>query len=112
MTGVTAAGVRQQIQEIVERIVASAAPDRIILFGSHARGGAVPGSDVDLLVVMPVSGSRRRQATAIERSLIGVDLPVDLLVVTPEEVARDRDLPGTVIKPALDEGEILYERRR
>ena len=99
------------VSEIIRRVVACANPDKIVLFGSHARGTARPDSDVDLLVIMPVSGSRRRQAVAIEKSLIGVDLPVDVLLVTPEEERRYRTVPGTIIRPALDEGMVVYERR-
>lgn len=109
--GVAARDMRAQIQDVVRRIVACAQPDRIILFGSHARGDAGPESDLDLLVVTSASDSRRLQALAIERSLVGVDLPVDLIVVTPQEVERDRHRLGTLIRSALKESELLYERR-
>jgi predicted nucleotidyltransferase len=110
LPGTTSIDFRAQIQEIVRRVVNCAGPERIILFGSHARGNPGPDSDVDLLVVMPLRGSRRRQATAIERALVGVDLPVDLIVVTPEELEHSRSQPGTVIRAAAEEGEVLYER--
>jgi len=102
---------RQQIQEIVRRIVARFDPEKIILFGSHARGLAGPDSDADLLVVMHVEGSRRKRATEIDLALMGVNLPADVIVVTPEELERNRDRKGTLIQPALVEGEVLYERR-
>lgn len=98
------------LPEIVERIVRRFAPEKVIVFGSAARGAAGPDSDVDLLVVMPVQGSRRRLATEIDKALIGVPVPVDVIVVTPEELERDRDQVGTVIRPALREGRVLYER--
>lgn len=101
---------RSKIEEMVRRIVAGFSPEKIILFGSYARGKAGPDSDADLLVVMPVTGSRRRQATAIELALVGVDLAADVIVVTPEEVERSRRQRGTIIKPAMDEGEVVYER--
>jgi predicted nucleotidyltransferase len=85
-------------------------PEKIILFGSHARGTATEDSDADLLVVMRVEGSRRKQATAIDAVLIGVDLPADVIVVTPEEFERNRTRRGTLIEPAAKEGEVLYER--
>lgn len=103
---------REQIEEILRRIVQQFKPDRVILFGSHARGDAGPESDADLLVVMPVSGSRRKQATAIELALVGVNLPVDLIVATPEEAERQRRQKGTVVGAALREGRLLYERSR
>jgi len=99
-----------QIEEVVRRIVAGFSPDRIVVFGSHARGDHSPDSDLDLLVVMPVSGSRRKQAAAIELALVGVDLPTDVIVATAEEVARLQRVPGSIIKPAIEEGRVVYER--
>jgi predicted nucleotidyltransferase len=98
------------IQQMVERIVERFAPEAVILFGSHAAGIAGPGSDVDLLVVMRFKGSRRALASEIDRALIDRELPLDLIVVTPEEVARDRDRVGTIIRPALRGGRVLYGR--
>jgi predicted nucleotidyltransferase len=95
---------------MVERIVTRFAPERVILFGSHARGTAGPDSDVDLLVVMEVEGSLRRTATEIDRALTDRELPLDLVVVTPETFERDRDQIGTIVRPAAQEGKVLYER--
>jgi predicted nucleotidyltransferase len=102
----------EPIHEMTRRLVQGFRPERIILFGSHARGTAGPDSDADLLVVMPIAGSRRSQAAEMERALAGVGRPKDLLLATPEEVERDRDLPGTLIRTALIEGVVLYERGR
>jgi len=102
---------RQQIiDEMVRRIVGRFDPEKIILFGSHARGIGGPDSDADLLVVMRVSGSKRQAAVEIDLALAGVGLPKDVIVVTPEEVERYRDTVGTIIYPALREGKVLYER--
>jgi predicted nucleotidyltransferase len=101
---------RPVIQEMVRRIASRFHPERIILFGSHARGMSGPDSDVDLLVVMRVKGSRRKKATEIDVALKAAPLPKDIIVVTPEDVARQRDLVGTIIRPALREGKVLYER--
>ena len=98
------------LDEMVRRIVERFNPDRIILFGSRARGTAGPDSDADLLVVMPVSGSKRKQAAQIDMALAGVGLPKDIIVVTPEEVERYHDVVGTIIGPAIRDGEVLYER--
>jgi predicted nucleotidyltransferase len=104
--------VEATIAEITRRIVSRFQPERIILFGSHARGTAGPDSDVDLLVVLPPDGSRRRRAVEIELELHGIRIPIDVIVVTPEDVERGRSIPGTVIRPALREGKVLYERDR
>jgi predicted nucleotidyltransferase len=57
--------VTKDIQKMVNRIVKEFQPERVILFGSHARGEGGPNSDVDLLIVMPVEGSRRNKAIEI-----------------------------------------------
>ena len=102
---------QQAIREAVRRIVEGFAPEQVILFGSYARGTAGPDSDADFLVVMPVAGSKRRKAVEIDLALAGIGLPKDVIVVTPEEVERYRDVVGTIIYPALREGKVLYDRR-
>jgi len=92
-----------------ERLVQQFQPRRVILFGSHARGTADAHSDVDLLVVCPISGSRRALMVAMDRSLRGLGFARDVIVLTPEEFERDRHIPGTVARPAWQEGRILYE---
>ena len=99
-----------KIDEMVRRIVKRVHPEKIILFGSYARGSATTDSDADILVVMPVKGSKRKRATDIDLALVGVDLPVDVIVVTPEELEQNRNRIGTIIYPALREGKVLYER--
>jgi len=98
------------IRQAVDRIAAQFQPDKIILFGSQARGQGGPDSDADLLVVMPVAGSKRQQAVQIDLAMEGVPIPIDLIVVTPEEVQKYREAAGTIIGEALREGKVLYER--
>ncbi|MEK6302477.1 MAG: nucleotidyltransferase domain-containing protein [Acidobacteriota bacterium] len=99
-----------EITQMVNRIVDQFNPEKIILFGSHARGTAGPDSDADLLVVMPVEGSKRRQATEIDLALFGIDMPADIVVVTPEELERQKDVIRTFVHPAVREGRVVYER--
>jgi predicted nucleotidyltransferase len=100
----------QIIGEMVRRIVDRFSPERIILFGSHARGTNDIDSDVDLLVVMHGPLSRREQTVEIRKAL--ADLPVgkDVIVVSPGYFERYRDIVGTVVWPAVREGRVLYER--
>jgi predicted nucleotidyltransferase len=98
------------IRRMVRRIVEGFHPERIILFGSHARGTAGPESDVDLLVVMPVEGSRREKQVEIRLALRGLRVPKDIIVSTPEEFAWRKDAAGTIEYPAAREGKVLYAR--
>lgn len=95
---------------MVKQIVRRFHPDQVILFGSHARGTAGPDSDVDLLVVMPLTRSRRETAVAIGVALHGFGVAKDILVTTPEDFAWRKDIPGTIERPAALEGKILYAR--
>ena len=98
------------IKVMTERIVRDYQPVKIILFGSHARGEASPESDIDLLIVLPAVANKRQAAVAIRRMLADLPLPKDIIVATPEEIARRGDLVGTVLRPALREGKVLYQR--
>lgn len=73
------------IPEMVRIIVERFDPEQVILFGSHARGTPSPDSDVDLLVVMPVPGSKRRKQLEVRLALHGFLVPKDIVVTTPEE---------------------------
>ena len=102
--------VQAKVAEMARRIVERFHPDKIVLFGSQARGTAGPESDVDLLVVMPVVGSKRQARVQIRLLIADLDLPKDVVVATPDEERRLKDAVGTIIRPALREGTILYER--
>ena len=105
------AAVRRLTAEMVRRIVAQFQPERVVLFGSQARGDATLDSDVDLLVVMPVNGSKRDLRVALQMALRDITFPRDILVATPYEWNVQRNIPGTIVWPARREGVVLYERR-
>jgi predicted nucleotidyltransferase len=97
------------LEEIIRRIVEVAAPERIILFGSAARGEMGPHSDLDLLVVKSGIFHELDVAGDIYMNLRGVHYPVDVIVVKPEDVERYRDTHALVIKPALHDGRVIYD---
>jgi uncharacterized protein len=97
------------LNEVKQRLVDRFHPDKIILFGSHARGTADDRSDVDLLVVCEISDGRRSLTLAMDKALWGLRLARDIIVLTPEEYERDRQIPGTIARPASLEGRVLYE---
>jgi predicted nucleotidyltransferase len=103
-------GIHRTIDGMVRCSIERFDPERVIRFGSHARGVAGPDSDVDLLVVMPVSGSKREKQLEIRLALRGFRIAKDVVVTTPEEFARRQTIPGTIERPAAREGKLLYAR--
>lgn len=99
------------LQVMVERIVQRFHPLRVILFGFQARGVTTGTSDIDLLVVLPEVADRRRTTVEIRRELGDLPASKDIVVTTPDEIARRGDLVGSVLRPALREGKTLYERQ-
>jgi predicted nucleotidyltransferase len=95
---------------MVNRIVKEFRPERIILFGSHARDEGTPDGDVDLLVVMRVEGSRREKQVEVRTALHDIPVPMDIIITTPEDFEWRKNYPGTIERPAFLEGKVLYER--
>jgi predicted nucleotidyltransferase len=98
------------IRRMVKRIVQQFDPEQVILFGSQARGDAGPDSDVDLLVVMDVKGSRLEKSVEILGALREFLVPKDILVTTPQDFAWRKDVVGTIEWPAAREGKVFYAR--
>ncbi len=97
------------LDEAVTRIVAQCHPEKIILFGSRARGPGGAASDLDLMVVTAGRESKRQQTVALYRALRDLGVPKDIVVIRPEEFERTRDLVGTLVYPAVREGRVLYD---
>src|SRR5215469_9064620 len=102
--------VQPQIEKMVRRIVRQFHPERIILFGSQARGDARPNSDVDLLIVMPVEGPKLMKQVEIRVALNRNHLAVDIIATTPEDFAWRKEIPGAIEYPAVQEGKVLYAK--
>jgi predicted nucleotidyltransferase len=99
----------ERMRDLTERIVRHFQPERVILFGSYAYGEPGPDSDVDLLVVLPFEGKGFYKSLEI---LNRVDwrLPLDLLACRPEDAARRYAEGDPLLREALDQGKVLYER--
>ncbi len=97
-------------EEIVRRLAERFSPDKIILFGSRARGNAKPDSDIDLLVLFSELDDPRRRAAEVYVALIGCDRAKDIVVSTTARFERYRNVVNTVYYSAALEGQILYER--
>ena len=96
------------LDELVTRIVAEVGPRRIVLFGSAVGGALRPGSDIDLLIVMPDGAHRRHTAQRLYSRLGSDRPPVDLVVATESDIVDHGDAPGYVYRSALRDGREMY----
>ena len=99
------------VADIVRRIVETAQPDKIIVFGSRARGDARPNSDFDVLVIKDSDEPGYRRDVPLYVALAGLDVPVDVMVYTPEEIREWSDVPFAFITTAVRKGKVVYERQ-
>jgi predicted nucleotidyltransferase len=102
--------IQKEIQKMVKIIVERFDPERIILFGSHARAEANLDSDVDLLVVMKVEGSKREKQLELRTALHDIHVSKDIIISLPEEFEWRKEIVGTIERPAFREGRVLYAR--
>ena len=98
------------LDEFKHRVVSRFQPQRIILFGSYAAGRPGADSDLDILVVMDVKGSTRQKANEIDLLMSDRIIPMDFIVLTPEQYEQQKDVIGTMVRQADREGKVLYER--
>ena len=98
---------QKTLDDIIRRVVEVAQPERIILFGSAARGAMTRNSDVDLLIIK--EGGDANLRAQIYEKMYGVRVAVDAILVSPADVERYKDSHALVIKSALQEGKVVYE---
>ena len=99
------------LKEAVDRIIKRFNPEKIILFGSYAYGKPTMDSDIDLMIVMDTDEKPHKRAVLIRKALKDIGIPKDIIVKTPEEFKRFKDIVGTVIYPVAHKGKLLYEKR-
>jgi predicted nucleotidyltransferase len=98
------------LKDIVNGILEVTQPEKIILFGSYARGEASEGSDIDILIIQPSNLPRYKRSTPIRLALKGLFPSKDIVVYTPEEVEEWKSASTSFIASVLREGKVLYER--
>ncbi|MCX5814458.1 MAG: nucleotidyltransferase domain-containing protein [Proteobacteria bacterium] len=99
------------LEKIIQRIVSKFNPYKIILFGSHAYGTPSEHSDIYLLVIMDTNEKPHKRAIPIRKLLKDIGIPKDVIVKTPEEFEKFKDIIGTIVFPAAHKGKVIYEQR-
>lgn len=100
---------KREIDSIVEQLVANYRPEKVILFGSAARGEATEGSDVDLLVVKAgVDQLRQHERYYQVSKMMPHRVAMDVLVYTPQEIKKRLYLEDPFIKQIWEEGRVVY----
>ena len=102
------------LKEMVEAIVHEVSPEKIIMFGSRARGSGAAHSDVDILIVekdpFTQTRSRWKEISQLWDIVANFRIPVDILLYSQDEIEKWRNIKQHVISTALSEGVLLYER--
>lgn len=100
--------IQKEIENISSQIIAKYKPEKVILFGSAARGEAGPDSDIDFLIIKketPYYGADRIRELS---RMIDRNVPVDFLVYRPEEWEQRLKMGDPFLKSILREGKVLY----
>jgi predicted nucleotidyltransferase len=101
----------REILAFTKQIAEEYSPQRIILFGSYARGNPGPDSDVDLLVILPGKANAAEKGVDI-RLKFRPRFPLDLLIRTPSMVRERLAMGDCFKKEIVTRGEVLYEAHR
>lgn len=96
------------IEEIVRRVLSVAHPERIILFGSAAKGTMTPDSDIDLLVLEDLPETPREESSRIRSALNGLGYPIDVIVMPTVRFEESKDVIGGIAYPANKYGKVIY----
>jgi predicted nucleotidyltransferase len=101
---------REWLPDVVAAIVERLDPLQIIVFGSWARGDEHDDSDIDLVVVLPEVTDKHAAAVAVRRATATLPVPLDIVAVDPDELRRRESEIGSVLRPALREGQVVHDR--
>lgn len=99
------------IQDIVKRIAQFYNPDKIILFGSYAKGNITEDSDLDFILVKDVSLPKHKRGIEVRKLFYGLPVPIDFKIYTTSEYADGLTNKFSFLSSALKNSKVLYERK-
>lgn len=99
------------LNRAISFIVKGFHPDKIILFGSRVSGTAGKDSDYDLCILKSGLSHKRKAAQDLYRMLLPTELPIDLLVETPETFSALKGNQFLIYRSIAQNGEVLYEKQ-
>ncbi len=101
----------EKLIEIIDKISSNYNPEKIILFGSYAKGNPGEASDIDLFIIKDSILPRYKRGLEVRRLLYGSMIPIDLLVYTPKEIELQKDKKYSFVYEVLNIGRVVYERK-
>ena len=101
---------QEELKKVLFHVIRIAEPIRIILFGSVARGTIHKDSDIDLLIIKEGTYNPLNLSTAIYKDMEDVDVPVDLIFLTPCQWDLEKEKPWSVMYPVSNQGKVVYEQ--
>lgn len=102
---------KSTISNLINKIAASANPDKIYLLGSYATGKATENSDVDILVIKDTLEPRYKRSIEIQKLFIGSKIPIDIVVYTNDEFEKEITYSYSFISSAIQDSQLMYERK-
>ena len=107
-----AKAVKDTIQKILDKLVTGYAPQKVILYGSYAYGKPDRDSDIDLLIIKETTERFIDRWVTVQQILTGThpSIPVETLVLTPQEMERRLAIGDQFVEEIITRGEVLYAR--
>ncbi len=101
----------QEIERVAALLGRAANAERVVLFGSHARGDAGENSDVDLMIIAESQLPRFKRSRELYKLIRPHPFAMDLLVYTPQEIKKGKRSPVSFVSTVLKEGKTVYVRQ-
>lgn len=101
----------KQIDEIVNKIALNYNPERIILFGSYARGNFTDDSDLDFILIKDTVAPRNKRAIEVRKLFYGIPIPLDFKIYTSSEFTEELKNKYSFVSSAIKDSKVLYERK-